>query len=531
MEQSQRIDLLKSELAGILGASCVIDDPLELLLYSGDVYAPGVTAALVIRPNQREELAAAVRAISDAGFAMTARGGGMTYTGGYTPSREQTVIIDTSSLNRIVGIHEQDMFITVEAGVTWQQIYEALRPLGLRLPFFGTFSGSLATVGGGLSNGALFMATARHGTAAEIVLGLELITADGRVIRTGQGAFYKGKPFYRSYGPDLTGLFVHDSGSLGIKIEVSLRLMKAPAETGYASFAFAGSPEMVRALSEIARSGAAEEAYVFDPATTRRSLQPASLKEDLRKLSSVIKSQSGLFKGLFEGTKLAAAGRRFVARDVFTLHVVCAGRCKEAVKADLTTCRSIAEECGGGEIANTIPKAARSNPFEPLNGIIGPQGERWAALNAKVTHSDAMSLIEKADKLLEGYRERMDATGVTTSFLFIAISNHAFSYEPVLRWFDEWGPLHRHVAEPAYLARLEEPPPNPEARALVDEIRADIVGLFADFGAASNQIGKTYPYLASMRPESAQLLRALKAELDPAGLMNPGALGAFEKPD
>ena len=59
------------------------------------------------------------------------------------------------------------------------------------------------------------------------------------------------------------------------------------------------------------------------------------------------------------------------------------------------------------------------------------------------------------------------------------------------------------------------------------EIRSKIVEVFAEFGAASNQIGKTYPMLASLNPDSRSVLRALKKELDPEGLINPGALGNF----
>ena len=53
------------------------------------------------------------------------------------------------------------------------------------------------------------------------------------------------------------------------------------------------------------------------------------------------------------------------------------------------------------------------------------------------------------------------------------------------------------------------------------------MAVFAEFGAASNQIGKTYPMLASLNPDSRDVLKALKRELDPEGLMNPGALGDF----
>jgi FAD/FMN-containing dehydrogenase len=516
---------LASELKKILGEDRVISDPEELLFYSSDVYSRGTTAGLVIRPGDVSTVAAAASAISQAGYSITARGGGMSYTGGYIPEQENTVIFDLGDLNRIIEISEDDMFITVEAGVTWNQIYEALNPLGLRLPFFGTFSGYHATVGGGMSNGALFMATARYGTAAEIVLGLEVVSSEGRTVRTGQAAFHNGRPFYRTYGPDLTGLFIHDAGSLGIKTQISMRLIKQPSEVDFASFAFSDEGQATQAMSAIARSDATEEVYVFDPATTSRSLDPTSLREDLRKLSGVVRGQSSLIKGLREGAKMVGAGRRFVDTELYTLHVVCAGRSVPAVDADMGVCRKIATEFGGGEIANTMPKAARAEPFGPLNGILGTNGERWAALNSKVAHSDASQLIERTNQLLDTFKDRMEAHGVTTSFLYIAISNHAFSYEPVLRWDDEWLPIHKRTPEPAFLAGIEEPAANPEARALVGEIRQQIVELFAEFGAASNQIGKTYRYLESLNPETRQLLQALKTELDPNGLMNPGALG------
>ena len=76
-------------------------------------------------------------------------------------------MLDLSELNRIISINEDYLVITVEAGVSWQQIWDALTPRGLRSPFFDTISGSRATVGGGLSNGALFMGTARYGSAAD----------------------------------------------------------------------------------------------------------------------------------------------------------------------------------------------------------------------------------------------------------------------------------------------------------------------------------------------------------------------------
>ena len=84
------------------------------------------------------------------------------------------------------------------------------------------------------------------------------------------------------------------------------------------------------------------------------------------------------------------------------------------------------------------------------------------------------------------------------------------------------------MPEPDFIASLQEPPPNPEGRALVDEIRSRIVEVFAEFGAASNQIGKTYPMLANLNSDSRKVLETLKKELDPQGLINPGVLGDFD---
>jgi FAD/FMN-containing dehydrogenase len=75
------------------------------------------------------------------------------------------------------------------------------------------------------------------------------------------------------------------------------------------------------------------------------------------------------------------------------------------------------------------------------------------------------------------------------------------------------------------LAKFKEPAPNPEARAVVATIRAELVQLFSEMGAASNQIGKTYRYLPSLKPETRTLIEGLKRLVDPDGRMNPGALG------
>lgn len=526
VDPSARNDRLVETLSDILGPDQVITDDAERAYYATDVYAIGATPAIAVRPTDKNKCAEAVAAATKEGYAVVPRGGGMSYTGGYTPVREDTVTLDLGAMNNIVEINEEDLYITVEAGVTWQQIYEALKPRGLRLPMFGTFSGVKATVGGGLSNGALFMGTGRYGTAAESVQCIEVILADGTLLKTGQPGFKNvEKPFYRTYGPDLTGLFIHDAGTLGFKVQATLRIIRIPAVTDFASFCFPDIDSTAKALSDIARTGAAEEAYVFDPASTKKNMAQANIIEDIKTLGAVVKGQSGWLKGLMEGAKLVVAGRNFIEEGAFSIHTVASGNSQAAVDTDLESIRAAALKNGGEEIPNSIPKAVRADPFKPLNSILGPDGDRWAALNAKVGHSGALALIHETEAYLEANKERMDAHGIFMTRLMIAIGQNYFSYEPVFHWFDEWYPVHRRTPEPSHLKTLTEPEKNPEASALVAELRKGVVDIFTKHGAASNQIGKTYPYFESLRPETQGVIGGIKKLLDPDGLLNPETLG------
>ncbi len=124
--------------------------------------------ALVVRPGSTADLSASVRAITEAGFAVVPRGAGMSYTGGYLPTSDRSVTIDMARMDRVLEINRDDMYVRVEAGVTWAKLHEALADTGLRTPMWGTLSGLRATVGGGLSqtrSSSAADSTARRRTA------------------------------------------------------------------------------------------------------------------------------------------------------------------------------------------------------------------------------------------------------------------------------------------------------------------------------------------------------------------------------
>ena len=172
------INALVASLSSIVGPVNVITDETERRFVSSDVYSDGALCVAIVRPGSKDELAKAVKAVTDAGLAVVPRGGGMSYTGGYTPAREQSVTFDMQRLNRIIEVNTADMYVVAEAGVTWKQLHEELKPKGVRTPFFGTLSGIHATVGGTASQGGMFFGSGQAGAVHESILGLEVVLAD-----------------------------------------------------------------------------------------------------------------------------------------------------------------------------------------------------------------------------------------------------------------------------------------------------------------------------------------------------------------
>jgi hypothetical protein len=187
--------------------------------------------------------------------------------------------------------------------------------------------------------------------------------------------------------------------------------------------------------------------------------------------------------------------------------------------------RGVAAKFNGKELPNSIPKAGRADPYSNLDAVLGPDGDRWIALNAKVAHSEAIKVSAAVEALLARYQADFDANGIIVSRLLTIIGNHVFSYEPVFNWHDSWLPIHHATISDDMRKRVSEPAANISARDVVHKVRAELVELFAEVGAQSNQIGRTYHFADALRPESLTFLEALKSAVDPKGQVNPGALG------
>jgi FAD/FMN-containing dehydrogenase len=449
----------------------------------------------------------------------------MSYTASYLPMTETTVSLDMSRMNRVLKISPEDMTVTVEAGCTWLALNEALKPHGLRTPFWGPMSGIYSTIGGGLSQLNAMFGAGHYGTSSESMIALTVVLADGQVLRTGARGPDGDTPFYRNYGPDLAGLFCGDSGTLGIKAEVTMRLIRTPAFEDYASFSFKSGEALLKALAEMARAGVAAETCGFDPGLTKVRMRRMSLITDVKTLGAVIGKEKSLGKGLMAAAKIALGGRNFIEADEYPLHITAEGRSKEGVAHDMASARAIAKQFEGVEIENTIAKVIRAQPFPAPNSILGPDGESWVPVHGHVSLSNAPAMFAEIQALFERMAPDFAEHKVHTGYLFTSLSTNAITIEPVFFWPHGYRPIHAAMMEPSYIKGLPQLAPNQAATEVVTRARDGVKEIAHRYGAAHFQIGRAYDYRESRDAASRQLLDTVKALVDPDRQLNPGALG------
>ena len=253
-------------------------------------------------------------------------------------------------------------------------------------------------------------------------------------------------------------------------------------------------------------------------------LNRASLSQGLKALGAIATSGGGLMKGMAAAARTAVAGRGFLGAEDWSLHLIAEGRSRTGVEDDMAEARRICLSLGGREVEASIPRVVRASPFTPLNNVLGPDGERWVPVHGIVALQDAQAAYDGVMALFERLRPRFEAGGVQTGMMLTYLSTNGFLIEPVFVWPEARRELHEATVEPGVLAKLARHAENPEITELVAEARRGVIEVFTTVGAAHYQIGRTYPWLDRLDAPGLALIRAVKAELDPKGRMNPGVL-------
>lgn len=236
------MDGLLDALRARLGAAHLLTAPEDVepylaeqrRLYRGEARA-------VARPGSTEEVAFVVRACAEAGVPVVAQGGNTGLVGGGVP--RGGLVLSLARMNGVRAIDPVGATATVEAGVILQDLQDAAEAAGLLFPLSYASRGS-ARIGGGISTNAGGVQVLSYGNARDLVLGLEVVLADGRVWN-GLRALRKDNAGY-----DLKQLFIGSEGTLGIVTAAVLRLFPRPRST---TVAFAGLASPERALTLFAR--------------------------------------------------------------------------------------------------------------------------------------------------------------------------------------------------------------------------------------------------------------------------------------
>ena len=514
-----------STISQLLPAEIIDTDAEQIALYSQDVFSVGPPICAVVRPRTIDEVQALVRACLERGTPIVTRGGGMSYTSGYLATAPDSVLIDMTSMDGIVEVNLEDRYVTVEAGCSWQKLYERLAPLGVRTPYWGTLSGRFATVGGGLSQNSIFWGSGQSGTAADNVLSVSVVTGTGELMETGSASQQHAAPFMRHFGPDLTGLFLGDCGALGIKVRATLPLVPVAGAKGYTSFAFHESGPMLRAMAQISRESLTTECFGFDPCLQQQRMKRATLAADAQQLSGVVQQESGIVNKIKQGAKIALSGRRFMDDVEWAMFTISEARTDAEANHQAARIKTICAAEGGTELPDSIPRILAANPFGPVNNMVGAEGERWLPVHGLVPHSRGEAVLAALESVYDRNRSTLDQFSIETGYLIAVVSEQITVLEPVFFWPDELNAIHKHSLEADHLAKLNQFNAVPDAWDAVYKIKSEVVDVLSREGASHLQLGKAYHYHSALKTPALQLITGIKAALDPDGIMNPGALG------
>jgi glycolate oxidase len=238
---------LASNLREILDNEIVVDDADTLAAHAGDKWFAAHQPEVVVFARSTGDVSKLLRFASQEKIPVTARGGGFGYVGGCVPARGG-IALSLVRMNRIKEINFRDAVVIVEPGVFTADLKAAVRAEKL---FYPPDPASMkdCTIGGNVATNAGGPRCLKYGVTRNYVIGLEVVLANGDMLRTG-GRVHKNKT-----GFDLIGVFVGSEGMLGAVTEITLRLLPLPPARATLSAAFGTATQAAEAVQAIFAAG------------------------------------------------------------------------------------------------------------------------------------------------------------------------------------------------------------------------------------------------------------------------------------
>jgi D-lactate dehydrogenase (cytochrome) len=255
----------------------------------------------VVFCESTEEVAFAVGLANEHAVPVIAFGTGSSLEG-HLLAVQGGISVDVSRMARVVRVNPEDLTVTVQAGVTREQLNREVKDLGL---FFPIDPGANASLGGMSATRASGTNAVRYGTMRENVLGLTVVTASGDVVHTGTRAKKS------SAGYDLTRLFVGSEGTLGVITEVTLRLYPLPEAVSAAMCSFPSVDAAVRTTIQLIQLGVP---------IARCELLDANAIRAVNVHSKLALREAPMLLMEFHGTEAAVAEQAALVQDLAREH-------------------------------------------------------------------------------------------------------------------------------------------------------------------------------------------------------------------
>ena len=448
----------------IVGNENVVVDAEKVEPYGADAVKEKFPPEAVVFPETTEHVVAILKLANEYLFPVTARGGGVGYTGGAVPV-DGGIVVGTDRMNKIIDIKTDDLYAVCQPGIRTIELQEAVAKHGLMFaPDPASYKNSF--IGGNIAENAGGMRTPKYGVTKNHVLGLEVVTATGEVIRTG------GKTVKNVAGFDLTGLMCGSEGMLGIITEATLKLLPIPEATATVRANFCTMEEACKVLTKFTPEG----------------LLPMAM-EVIDKYC--IEAVEGNF----------AFG---LSKDAKAILLVAVDGSKEEVAKNAEIIERIIDENGGFDIMRSQSKEAEDKLWD-VRRAISPSLMKYGTLKINedvvVPRSKVPELVAKIEEI----GKRHDT--------FVANFGHA-------------GDGNIHVN---FMCNREDQASIDRARKCVAETFRLAINLGGTISGEHGIGYVKAPYLtyAIDRP-TLGIMKAIKKVFDPHGILNPGKMFVYE---
>jgi len=456
------MDYIK-DLIEIVGEKNVKTDQIERLCYSRDMSVHEGIGDAIVFAKTTDEVSKILKLANDRGIKVIPRGSGTSTTGAVLPCFGG-IVLDVSRMNKIKEINPRDGYAIVEPGVICQQLNNALAPTHFFPPDPG--SATMASIGGMVSTNASGNRAIKYGATKDYILALEVVLADGQVMRTGSIVPKT------SSGYDLAHLFCRAEGTLGVMTEITVKILPLPEYVAFAQAWFPSVEDAGKAAEEIITSGI-----------------PLSSCEILDRVSIDVVNK--------------AMGLNIPDNVECILFIEIDGN-RQAVKENIEKINKISKECRGLENQWDDDPAKRLKMWAGRQGLV-----------------PALSKIKRGAKLIpfvEDFGVPMSKIPETIRELQKIRDKYEF---PI--------PIFGHIGDGNLHATLIIDGRNKEEWEKVKKIAQDFIDLTMKYKGtltAEHGIGVAKaPFIRQELGLSLEVMKTIKKALDPKNILNPGKMG------